>query len=116
MKQIKTYKLLFIMLTLLVSTQFSYAQKTEVNFNAYSGEFSFRGGGSSSTSWINFNPYTSPEKFTSNPYGKKSGFSYALELQVQRVTKTKNIYGAGISFETLTSRVNIDTVTQNGFL
>ncbi len=35
---------------------------------------------------------------------------------MQRVTKTKNIYGAGISFETLTSKVAIDTVTENGFI
>ncbi len=116
MKHIKITKAFSLIFILLVSRQFSYAQKTEINFNAYSGLFSFRGDGSSSTSWINFNPYTSPDKFTSNPYGKKSEFSYSLELQVQRVTKTKNIYGAGISFETLTSKVAIDTVTQNGFI
>jgi len=109
-------KLFFIIFILLVSRQFSYGQKTEINFNAYSGLFSFRGDGSSSTSWINFNPYTSPDKFTSNPYGKKNEFSYALELQGQRVTKSRNIYGIGISFETLTSKVKIDTVTENGFL
>jgi hypothetical protein len=116
MTQIKMNKLFFIILTLLVSSQFAYGQKTEISFNVYSGLFSFRGEGSSSKSWINDNPYISPEKYTSNPYGKKSGFSYSLELQGQRVTKTKNIYGIGISFETLTSKVNIDTVTQNGFI
>ena len=116
MAQTKINNLFFIAIIHLISTQFSYGQKTEINFNAYSGLFSFRGDGSSSTSWINFNPYTSPDKYTSNPYGKKSEFSYALELQGQRVTKNKNIYGLGISFETLTSKVNIDTVAQNGFL
>lgn len=116
MTQIKITKLFLLIFTLFVSIQFSYGQKTEINFNAYSGLFSFRGDGSSSTSWINYNPYLSPDKFTSNPYGKKSEFSYSLELQGQRVTKTKNIYGAGISFETLTSKVAIDTVTQNGII
>jgi hypothetical protein len=116
MTQIKITKAFLLIFILLVSRQFSYGQKTEINFNAYSGLFSFRGAGSSSTSWINFNPYTSPDKFTSNPYGKKSEFSYSLELQAQRVTKTKNIYGVGISFEALTSKVTIDTVTQNGFI
>ncbi len=116
MTKIKTTKLVLIISTLLVSGQFSYCQKTEINLNAYSGLFSFRGNGSSSTSWINYNPYTSPDKFTSNPYGKKSQFSYSLELQGQRVTKTKKIYGVGISFESLTSKVAIDTVTQNGFI
>lgn len=105
--------LIFIFLTV---TQISFGQKTEINFNAYSGLFSFRGDGATSNSWINFDPYTRPDKFTSNPYGKKSGFSYTFELQGQRVTKTKNIFGAGISFETLTSKVAIDTVTQNGII
>ena len=80
MKISKVFLLVFL---LLASSQFSYGQKTEINLNAYSGLFSFRGDGSSSTSWINFNPYTSPDKFTLNPYGKKSKFSYSLELQVQ---------------------------------
>jgi len=108
-------KQLFIFIVSLLSRQFSYGQKGEINFNAYSGLFSFRGGGSCSTSWINVNPYTSPNKYTSNPYGKRSGFSYALELQGQQITTAKNIYGVGISFESLTSEVNIDTLTQNGF-
>lgn len=116
MKHINITKAFTLIIILLISKQFSYAQKTEINFNAYSGLFSFRGDGSSSTSWINFNPYTLPNRFTSNPYGKKSEFSYSFELQVQRVTKTKSIYGAGISFETLRSKVAIDTVTQNGFI
>lgn len=116
MVQTKINKLYFIAITLFVSTQLSYAQKIEINFNANSGLFSFRGVGSSSTSWINFNPYTTPNTYTSNPYGKKIGFSYALEFQGQRVTKIKNIYGVGISFEKLSSKVHIDTVTQNGFI
>ena len=70
MAQIKITKLFLLIFILLVSTQFLYGQKTEIYLNAYSGLFSFRGDGSSSTSWINFNPYTSPAKFTSNPYGK----------------------------------------------
>lgn len=112
----KQNKLFFSLIILLTSVQFSYGQKTEINFNAYSGLFSFHGDGSTSTSWINDNPYATPGKFTSNPYGKKSEFSYSLELQIQRVTKTKNIYGIGISFEKLTSKVAIDTITENGFL
>jgi hypothetical protein len=106
--------ILFAMI-LLVSTGISFGQQTEVHFNAYSGLFSFHGNGSVSHSWINVDPYTSPDKYTSNPYGRQYAFSYALELQEQRVTKNKIIYGLGFSFENLTNKVNIDTVTQNGF-
>ena len=116
MTHTKFYKLFFIVIIFFTSAQFTYGQKTEINFNAYSGLFSFRGDGGSLNSSINFNPYTTPEKYTSNPYGKKSEFSYAFELQGQRITKNKNIYGLGISFEALTSKVNIDTVTENGII
>jgi len=116
MKSKKYREIIFILSILLLSTQFSFGQKTEIKFNAYTGLFSFRGNGSTSNSWINFNPYTSPAEYTSNPYGKKSGFSYAFELQGQRVTRGKKIYGFGISFDALTSKVNIDTVTANGFI
>ena len=108
--------LFFIVIILLTSVQFSYGQKTEMNFNTYSGIFSFRGDGATTNSWINYSPYTTPDKYTSNSYGKKSEFSYVFELQGQRITKNKNIYGLGIGIEILTSKVNIDTVTENGFL
>ena len=106
--------LFFIVIILLTSVQFSYGQKTEMNFNTYSGIFSFRGDGATTNSWINYSPYTTPDKYTSNSYGKKSEFSYVFELQGQRITKNKSIYGLGIGFEILTSKVNIDTVTENG--
>lgn len=112
----KTNKLFFPAIVLLLATQFSYGQKTALFFNAYSGLFSFRGDGATTTSWINENVYASPTPFTSNPYGKKGEFSWALEVQGQRVTKNNNIYGLGIGFETLTSKVNIDTITQNGII
>ena len=110
MKKIITKKIFFILIALCFINQSVFGQKTEINFNAYSGLFSFRGNGSASNSWMNFSFYTFPSSSTFNPYGKKNGFSYALELQGQNLTKRKNIYGSGISFEILTSKVNIDTV------
>ncbi|MEO7048522.1 MAG: hypothetical protein ABI091_24700, partial [Ferruginibacter sp.] len=98
-----------------VSTQFSYGQKTEINFNAYSGLFSFRGDGAASNSSIISYPFINPPTtHTLDPYGKKNEFSYSLEFQGQRLTKRKNIYGLGISFESLTSRVNIYKVGVSG--
>lgn len=108
--------ILLIAIIPLVVSQYTYGQKTELNISAYSGLFSFRGNGSASASWINLNPYLLPDKFTKNPYGKKSGFSYEMELQVQRVSKNSNIYGLGVSFEKFRSKVNIDTVYQNAFI
>ncbi len=108
-------KLFFIVIIFLGSVQFSFAQKTEINFNAYSGLFSFRGDGATSNSWIISYPFINiPTKYTIDPYGKKSGFSYSLEFQGQRLTKGENIYGLGISFEEVTSRVNIYKVGVSG--
>lgn len=107
---------LLIVFVLCIFVQFSYGQKIEVNLNAYSGLFSFRGNGATSNSWLNIDPYRSPQKYTSTVYGKKSGFSYALEIQGQHITRRRNIYGFGLSFESLTSKVNIDTVTGNGLI
>lgn len=116
MRQSKLIKIIFIVVILFASIQFSYAQKNEINFNAYRGLFSFYGNGSASNTWINYNPYTSPDWYTSNVYGRKSKFSYAFEIQGQHVTKRKNIIGSGLGFEALTSKVTIDTLTENGFL
>lgn len=92
------------------------AQKNEFRINAISGLFSFRGSGTASADWIIDNPQNgSPVVYTRNPYGKKSAFSYSLELQFQRATNSNIIYGAALSFESLTSKVDIDTVFQNSF-
>jgi len=109
MRQSKLIKIIFIVVILFASIQFSYAQKTEINFNAYSGLFSFRGNGSVLHSGISY-PFTSTTIYTTDPFGRRSGFSYVLEFQAQRLSKTNNIYGFGISFEQLTSKVNINKI------
>ncbi|HEY5462022.1 MAG TPA: hypothetical protein VIJ95_02085 [Hanamia sp.] len=108
-------KLFYTTIILLSTVQFSYGQKTEINFNVYSGLFSFRGEGAASKSFIYYDEFWGPvTKYTDDPYGKGNGFSYALEFQGQRLSKRKNIYGLGISFEELTSKVNIDRILISG--
>lgn len=100
---------------ILLHSGFLYGQKTEINMNAYSGFFSFSGNGAASNSWIISYPFiNTPTTYTINPFGKKSAFSYALELQGQRLTKTRNIYGLGVSLDKLTSRVDIYKVGISG--
>lgn len=108
--------LLLVIVTLSLSGHLSFAQKREININVSSGLFSFHGNGSTATSHINNTPYTSPHTFTSNPYGKKSGFSYAIELQGKQVTKNKIIYGVGLAFENLQAKTDIDTITEDGYV
>lgn len=108
-------KILSVLIVFFLSIQISYGQKTEINLDVYSGVFSFTGKGATPNSLLNSYPTSSPT--TSNPYGTKSGFSYSFEVQGQRITKRKNIYGLGISFEELTSNVNIDAISvSNGYI
>lgn len=95
--------------------QLSYGQKTEIDLNAYCGLFSFRGNGSTSNSWVIVSNLARLDQMTSSPYGKKGSFFYSYELQGQRVTRKKNIYGIGISFEASTSKINIDSAYSEGF-
>lgn len=92
------------------------AQKTEINFNVYSGLFAFRGDGAGLNSEINSTFYSTPQKITANPYGKKTNFAYSFELQVLRILTTKYIMGLGCSFESLTSKININRATTDGIL
>ena len=89
----------------------TYAQKTEINFNTYTTFFGFHGNGTTTESYINSNQMTQVDS-TFNVYGKDGSFSYAIELQSQRITKRKMIYGIGIAFEKLNSKVNLDSVRQ----
>ena len=114
MKQQKQV-LLILAISLFAFGQYATAQKTETNFNAYTGLFSFRGNGTTSNSMISYD-FEYPKRFLSNSFGKRSGFSYGFELQRQRITRDKQIFGIGASFESLTSKVNVDTVTENGFI
>lgn len=116
MTQNKLHRKILIVIILFVSVQFTYGQKTELDFNVYTGLFSFRGNCSTSYSWITAYTPAIPSNYTINPYGKKSDFSYAFELQGQRISRRKNIYGLGVDFETLKSKVGIDTVNGGDFI
>ena len=106
--------LIFLILSFIAKN--TEAQKNEYSANVVTGLFSFRGSGAASADWIIDNPQKNPPTvYTRNPYGKKSGFSYVIEVQFQRVTANNIIYGAALSFESLTSKVDIDTVFQNSF-
>lgn len=84
----------------------SFCQKTEFSLNVYSGLFSYKGNGSASKSIINYGIYT-PTPYTSNVYGNKSSFPISLEAQVIRITKSNFLYGSGLSYDLLKSKIKI---------
>lgn len=96
---------------LLVQTGF--AQSTELKVNAYSGLFFFKGDGSSSSNVIVHNPQLVPN-YSLNAYGRRPGFSYSVELQTQKVTKNKDVFGVSISYEKLTSNLKTKILEESG--
>ena len=97
---------------------YTYGQKNELSVNAYSGLFSFHGNGSVKTSRFTdgFNLGIKDHKppKTYNIHGRRNAFSYTIEAGVMRNTKMNLLYGMGISYEVLTSKVNIDSFVYYG--
>lgn len=69
--------------------------------------FPSRGNGSTSTTTVNVSDNIGYYNPTS--YGRKSGFSYCFELQAQRVTKLKYLFGFGVSYGNLKSKAIVDS-------
>ena len=72
---------------------FAFGQKTEVKLNAYGGSSYFRGSAAKSAAIGYYESY--------GLYGRTPGFAYSFEVQAQRVTRQKHLFGAGIAFEEL---------------
>ncbi len=83
-------------------------------FQAGSGLFAFRGPGATSETGFEISDVSSIPDVLENPYGRKSGLSYGLTGQVQRITKSRFIYGVQTGFESLASRVTITRISLEG--
>lgn len=112
----KFLKASFAILIFIAVSKLAFSQKTEINVNVYSGLFNLMGKGATSTSAVFINSYSAPANYTINPLGKKAGFSYAIEGQIQRKATSSILYGMGFGFEMLESRVAIDSLFENGII
>ena len=93
----------------ILSTFFTFkviGQHNEFSIHLTSGLFSF--GGSNATSSTRLFYYDNGNSSTDNPYGRKSGFSYGLGFQWQRLIKSNYLFGVEIGYESLSSKVKID--------
>lgn len=86
----------------------SSGQTDEFSIRPTSGLFSFGGSSAVSSSFINISDVLGIPTYINNPYGRNSGFSYGLALQEQRISKSDFIFGIQASYESLSSKVNID--------
>jgi hypothetical protein len=78
----------------------------EFSMQINSGAFFYGGQSTRSTSTdISYPPYS-----VKNPYGRTPGFSFGVSSQFQKITDNKFIYGLGIGYESLSSKVNLKDV------
>jgi hypothetical protein len=83
-----------------------HGQSNEFSIHLTSGLYSF--GGSDATSSTRLFYYDNENSSTDNPYGRKSGFSYGLDLQWQKLIKSNYLFGFEIGYESLSSKVKIE--------
>ena len=95
------------LLAVLFSAQL-FGQTTEYSAQLTSGFFSFRGSDAQSSTFYNAGTMSPLTGYTNNPYGRQSGFSYGIALQIQRVTNWHFIYGIQAGYESLSSKVKIN--------
>jgi hypothetical protein len=101
-------KKIFTILLLILTYTIGYSQKTELKIYLNTGLFSFTGNAATSYTQI----YSAQPFFTGiiNPYGKKSGLSAGLSLNLQRVLKENFIFGMNAGYQSNQSKVLINAV------
>lgn len=101
-------KKIFTILLLVLTFTNGYSQKTELKIGLNTGLFSFTGNAATSYTQI----YSAQPFFmgTINPYGKKSGLSGGLSLNLQRVLKENIIFGINAGYQSNQSKVLINAV------
>ena len=104
----KTIKILLLILSITKG----FSQKTELKICLNSGLFSFSGESAEANSQFNLFS-NSNSGYTNNPYGTKSGFSYGISLNLQRVNKVNLIIGINSGFQTNKSKITINSVFGN---
>lgn len=102
-------KIKTIILLVVFSLSHLYGQKTELRVSLNSGLFSFVGKSAAENSQINLYDQSNTG-YTNDPYGSKNGFCYGVSLNLKRVTKSNVIYGIDFGYETLRSKVSIQSV------
>lgn len=104
-----------ILFALLFIMNVAYAQKWECLAKVNSGLFYYGGEGAEKTSFLEYwQGDPSMYAYTNNPYGRKSGFSYGVGSNIQRVTNWNFIYGLDFGFESVQSKMPLSQTDING--
>jgi len=99
----KKFGLLSLLSLIFIST--AYGQRIEYSIHFNSGLFNFNGQ-SNLSSFISNSP-NPPGSYVDPPYGNKTTWTYDFAAQVQRITKSKLIYGVQLGYELVQNHVKI---------
>jgi len=102
-------KQLHLTLSLLLFIPGVFGQKVECRVSLNSGLFSFSGISTQGITSINYDDQTS-SGYTNTPWGSKNALCYGFSLKIERVTKRSLIFGFDLGFETLSSKISIDSI------
>lgn len=98
-----TPKHILLALPLLCLAVIADCQRTTYSVGLNSGLFRYTGDGASKISGITSAPATIREGIP----GKKSGFSYEITLNAQRITRSRFLFGAELAWQSLQSRTTV---------
>lgn len=100
-----TPKQILLALPLLCLAAIANCQRTTYSVGFNSGLFRYTGEGASHTSGITTHP--SPRTLNEGMPGKKSGFSYEVTLNAQRITKSRILFGGELAWQSMQSRTTV---------
>jgi hypothetical protein len=101
-----------IILLLFFCTVSIFGQKNEFQISLDSGLFSYTGVSATDYSSLNVFSENNTAK-TNNPFGSKNGLCFGGSFNVKRVAKGNMIYGIGLGYQFLKSKVCIESVFDN---
>ncbi|MEO7983714.1 MAG: hypothetical protein ABI688_06510 [Bacteroidota bacterium] len=105
---------LFVITTFVFLALVCRGQQTAFNLELNTGFLSFHGQSSVKTSFINQSDVTSVPNYTNSIYGRDAGTGFGIGISVQRVTKSRIIFGLATGAELLKCKVEIDGVAGRG--
>lgn len=101
---------LFLILFLLFIQSIAFTQKTEYRLAFNSGLFSFTGKSTESVSFINYAAHMNTS-YTNNPYGSNNGPCYGVSGILERLTRSRFVFGVDLGYERLSSKIGINSVS-----
>jgi hypothetical protein len=99
-------KQILLALPLLCLAAIANCQRTTYTVGVNSGYFRYKGDQSVASSSIHALPTLGTQ--LEGPAGRRSGFSYEVSGNIQRITKSKIIFGAELAWQSLQSKVTIN--------